>query len=635
MSEGRGPADRNADPTPPDVEGSPPSARLDRRSEEDAQPGIAGAGEAPHPLGIAYRLSLLSILVGVVAGLGAVAFRGLIALFHNLFFLGRLSFSYDANQHTATSPWGPLVILAPVVGAAIVVFLVKNFAPEAKGHGVPEVIDANYYHKGIVRPIVALIKSVASALSIGSGGAVGREGPIIQIGASFGSTLGQIIEMPTWQRITLVAAGAGGGIAATFNTPIGGILFAIEIMLHESSVRTLVPVGIATVTATYIGRLFFGPNPSFVIPSLVSSSFNLTDPRALISFVGLGILMGLASALFIRSLYWTEDVLLDWIPRSYYLRHGLSMLGVGITMYLCLRSLGHYYVQGVGYATIQDILSGGLGPILLLLLLYVLKLMVTSVTLGSGASGGVFSPALYMGGTLGAAYGLALGHFFPPLRAVGAPGFAVAGMAGVVGGTTGAAMAAIVMIFEMTRDYGVIIPMAITVVLSYGVRELFVDQSIYTQKLARRGHFVPLALQANFHYHRRARDIMDTNVVTVSPSTPLAHFLRSVREMDTARHFLVGSPDRVFGVISRDRALEAVAGTEPCRTPLDLVRRDYIVVNEDDIFFDVLSRMHRAHVPLALVKTHSADPARGTVLGIITKDEVADSLESAVDLFAD
>ena len=182
---------------------------------------------------VVLRFYALAVLVGLVAGLGAIVFRGLIALTHNLFFLGRLSVTYDANVHTASGPWEPLVILAPGAAALLVVFLVKNFAPEAKGHGVPEVMEAIYYNRGIIRPIVAVIKSVASALSIGSGGSAGREGPMIQVGAAFGSTLGQWIAMPPWQRITLIAGGAGGGIATSFNTPVGGILFAVEIVMHE------------------------------------------------------------------------------------------------------------------------------------------------------------------------------------------------------------------------------------------------------------------------------------------------------------------------------------------------------------------------------------------------------------------
>ncbi len=218
------------------------------------------------PLG-PLRLYACSILIGVVAACGAVVFRGLIAFFHNLLFLGFISFAYEANVHTPPSPWGPFVILVPVLGAVGVAFLVSNFAPEAKGHGVPEVMDAVYYGRGIVRPVVALIKSLASALSIGSGGAVGREGPIIQIGSSFGSTLGQILRVPGWQRITLIAAGAGAGIAATFNTPIGGVLFAVEIMLHEVSARTLVPVTIGHRDGRVRG------------PTFLRQSSRVRDPR--------------------------------------------------------------------------------------------------------------------------------------------------------------------------------------------------------------------------------------------------------------------------------------------------------------------------------------------------------------------
>src|SRR6516165_8097521 len=170
--------------------------------------------------------------------------------------------------HSA-EPLGPFVILAPVIGALAITFLVTKFAPEAQGHGVPEVMDAIYYRGGVIRPIVAFVKSLASAIAIGSGAAVGREGPIIQIGSALGSTLGQIIRMPPGQRITLVAAGAGAGIAATFNTPIGGVMFAVELMMPEVSVRTFLPVAIATGTATFVGRLFFGSQPAFTVPPVV------------------------------------------------------------------------------------------------------------------------------------------------------------------------------------------------------------------------------------------------------------------------------------------------------------------------------------------------------------------------------
>ena len=351
-----------------------------------------------------FYFSLLAILVGIVAGLGAVLFRGLIGLVHNILFLGRFSWIYDANAHTPASPWGAWVILVPVLGALGVAFLVQNFAPEAKGHGVPEVIDAIYYNRGRIRPVVAMVKALASALSIGSGGAVGREGPIIQIGSSMGSTLGQLLPMPAWQRIALIAAGAGGGIAATFNTPVGGILFVVELMMQEVSVRTLVPIALSTATATYIGRLFFGDHPSFVIPELQVPYFHISSPLVLLGYVGLGLLLGAVSALYIRSIYGFEDLFEKRIGGNYYLRHAGGMLLSGVLIYGTMAAFGHYYIEGVGYAAVQDVLTGTLTSVALLLTLCVLKLLLTSLTLGSGASGGIFSPALFIGATLGARF---------------------------------------------------------------------------------------------------------------------------------------------------------------------------------------------------------------------------------------
>ncbi len=184
-------------------------------------------------------MMVLAFATGVIAGVGAWGFRMLIGLVHNVLFLGEAVFTYDANVHTPASPWGWAVVFVPVVGAVVVAWLVKNFAPEAKGHGVPEVMDAIYYNEGRIRPRVAIIKSLASAISIGSGGSVGREGPIVQIGSAFGSTLGQIIPMRTQDRVTLIAAGAGAGIAATFNAPLGGVVFAIELLLVSTTARNL------------------------------------------------------------------------------------------------------------------------------------------------------------------------------------------------------------------------------------------------------------------------------------------------------------------------------------------------------------------------------------------------------------
>jgi CIC family chloride channel protein len=533
----------------------------------------------------APALWIMSILVGWVAGLGAVLFRALIGLLHNLLFLGKLSATYDANVHTPPSPWGPFVVFVPVVGALGVAFLVKNFAPEAKGHGVPEVMDAVYHRRGIIRPVVSVIKALASALSIGSGASIGREGPIIQIGSSFGSTLGQLLRLPVWQRITLIAAGAGGGIGATFNTPVGGVLFAVEIILHEVSARTLVPVVTATATATYVGELFFGPHPSFSIPALATPFVVLMKPILLAAYAGLGVISGLVSAVFIRSIYGGEAFFEKYVKGGYYVQHPAGMLVVGLLMYALMYRFGHYFVQGVGYATIQDILSGPAYPLLLLVLLFAAKLLATSLTLGSGASGGVFSPALFLGATSGAAFGMALNHFFPALH-ISPAAFAVAGMGGVVGGSTGAAMAAIVMIFEMTLDYSVIIPLTLTVAISYGVRRSLIKDSIYTRKLTLRGESVPETMRADVQLSRRAVEMMH----------PL-------------------SPE----------VLAAVAAEG------DGARSPFTAVQEDDSLWDVLAKMRANDASVALVQSNDG---HFTLQGEITRKDILDTLADDMELFS-
>ena len=600
-------------------------------SEEQRQEDDIPGSPAERPLGL-LRFSLLAVLIGIVAGLGAVVFRGLIAVFHNLLFLGKFSVSYNANLHTAASPWGAAIILVPVLGAAGVASLVKTFAPEAKGHGVPEVMDAIYYNKGVIRPMVAVIKAVASALSIGSGGSVGREGPIIQIGSSFGSTVGQWLRLPAWQRITAIAAGAGGGIAATFNTPVGGILFALEIMMHEVSARTLVPVAIATATATYVGRLIFGPHPSFVIPAFETPYFNLTSPWLIGAYVGLGILMGLVSVLFIRSIYGFEDFFDRYIPGGYYVRHMLAMLVVGVMIYLLLVHAGHYYVQGVGYATVQDLLEGRNGVVWFLLLLFALKLLATSLTLGSGASGGVFSPALFLGATLGGAYGVVLHHIFPGLS-ISTPAFVVAGMAGVVGGATGAAIAAVVMIFEMTLDYHVIIPMTITVAVSYGLRKLLQRESVYTLKLTRRGRSIPDSLQVNLQQTRRAGDVMDTRFAAVSADTGLEALSPMLREQPVPAYFLVQGSEAVAGVLMHQSLVNALSFGSNKRRVDEIATHRFIVVPETTPVIEVLSQMCRQDADVALVTGAEARGRVDEVRGVVTKERIADEMLRLKELF--
>jgi CIC family chloride channel protein len=582
-------------------------------------------------------LWLAAIVVGIIAGLGAVAFRALIAFFHNLFFLARFSFSYDANVHTSPGPWGPFIILAPVVGAVCVALLVKNFAPEAKGHGVPEVMDAIYYDKGVIRPIVALVKSVASAISIGSGGSVGREGPIIQIGAGFGSTLGQVLHLSLWQRITLIAAGTGGGIAATFNTPVGGLLFALEITMSEVSARTLVPVAIATATATYVGQMFFGPHPSFVIPAFEAPYFQLTKPWVLVAYAGIGVLMGLVSVLFIVSLYGFEKFFETRIKGGYYVQHPLGMLAVGVMMYVMLALFGHYYIEGVGYATIQDILSGSQFSLYLLVTLFALKLIATSLTLGSGASGGIFSPALFLGATLGTAYGTVLNHIYPSLG-ISPAGFAVAAMGAAIGGTTGAALAGIVMIYEMTMDYRVIIPMTITVALSYGVRRMLMRDNIYTRKLMLRGHNVPEALQTNFHLIRRASGIMDKHFAVAKGSQTIGHFTGTLSGEAPPALVVTDGGDNIVGVVILDQCGRDQCGEisrySASASLESMARTDYVMVSPDAPFSDILSAMRAKQASVALVAATGDLQHASKIKGVITEHRLVESLEEGLDMYS-
>jgi CIC family chloride channel protein len=575
--------------------------------------------------------SFLSVLIGAVAGLGAIFFRGLIALFHNLLFLGKLSVSYNASLHTLPSPLGPLVILVPVVAGIVVAYLVKNYAPEAKGHGVPEVIDAIHYQRGQMRPIVGVIKSLASALSIGSGGSVGREGPIVQIGSSFGATMGELLHMPTWQRITLIAGGAGGGIAATFNTPVGGVLFAVELMLHEVSARTLVPVMISTVTATYIGRIAFGPHPAFVIPAFALPDFHVTRPIVLLAYAGLGVLTGLVSALFISTLYAFESLFERTIGGSYYRQHVVGMFFVGLMMYALMAGFGHYYIEGVGYATVQDILSGTPMSLALITLLLGLKLLSTSLTLGSGASGGVFSPCLFMGATIGGAYGMTLKLLLPGVT-ISPAAFAVVGMAGMVGASTAAAITAIVMIFEMTLDYWVIVPMTLTVAVAYGIRRALIKDSIYTRKLVLRGHRTPEALQANIHFIRGAKFLMDTRIGTVPASETVEEFVERCSIDDRVKWFLVEEDHQIVGLVPRELCAEASA---PRGTKVgELARRDFCTVPEEMALARIYMTMRQRNASFALVRS-SRHASTEEMKGVITNPRIADAVAEGIEAFAE
>jgi CIC family chloride channel protein len=577
------------------------------------------------------RISALALGLGVVTGLGAVLFRGLIGLIHNLFFTGHAVIHYDANVFTAPAPWGALVIVVPMLGAVGVTFLVTHFAPEAKGHGVPEVMDAIYHKGGVIRPVVALVKSLASALAIGSGASVGREGPIIQIGSALGSTLGQTIRMPAGQRIALVAAGAGAGIAATFNTPIGGVMFAIELMMPEVSVETFLPVAIATGTATFVGRWFFGDTPAFHVPPLQAMAVDSNALIVLVLFAVLGALSGIAAAGFIRGLHLAEDSF-DRI-HSRYLRHMLGMLIVGVLMYTLLRTLGQYYVDGVGYATVQAILAGQITAFWLLASVGLCKAFATSISLGSGSSGGIFSPSLFMGAALGGAFASLLNAAGFPIH-LSVPAFAMVGMGAMVGGGTGAVMTAVTMIFEMTLDYSIVMPMIVAVAMSIGARRVLSRETIYTLKLVRRGRAIPKARHANMFLVRSAREVMDADIQVLPVTASFDDYLRQPEHAGRLRHVVVTDKGHLYGVIRVNTGIRR--GLESANTGVslgDVASRNFTVVREDETAFDVIRRMWRRNAIMAVVVRGRGVPRGSDVAGVITKEHVADSVADSVKAY--
>jgi CIC family chloride channel protein len=515
------------------------------------------------------------------------------------------------------------LFFSPIVGGLIVVWLVLQFAPEAKGHGVPEVMDSIFYKDGDIRWQVAVIKSLASALSIGTGAAVGREGPIIQIGAALGSAFSQAIHLARWQKVTLLSAGAGAGIAATFNTPLGGVLFALEILLPEVSNRTFLPVVIATGAATQVGRMLIGPDPAFTVPEiqfLPAHSFNLEEALA---FVLLGALCGLASWAFIRLLVVMEDGF-PKIPGGPYVQNVIGMAVVGAMMVGLTRTFGHSYIDGVGYYVIQSVLDKQMTGVGLLALLFVLKLVATTVSLGCGASGGIFSPSLYLGATLGGAFAAAVGVALPH-AGLTVPSAAIVGMAAMVGAGTGGVMTAIVMIFEMTRDYAVIVPVIVAVAVAAGVRRALIGETIYTVKLRHRGHRIPKERHINLYLVQQAQDVMERRFHLVKAGTSLKDALVDDAD-DDLRAIVVERAGRLVGLVPPRSGLWREARINPDSLIDRFVEHPPAICRDTDLLSVVLARLKRHRAGAAIVFEGAGRPRARDVVGVVTKRAIADAV---------
>ncbi|MGF0116921.1 chloride channel protein [Promicromonospora sp. Marseille-Q5078] len=492
---------------------------------------------------------ILALVIGALTGLGAIGFRWLIA-HTTLLFTGTADLAAtDVGEHPVhpSLPWlGPwFVVLAPVVGGLVYGPLVYRWAREARGHGVPEVMLAVARHGGRNRPRVAAVKALASAVCIGSGGSVGREGPIVQIGSALGSTVGQLGRMPADRLRTLAAAGGAAGIAATFNAPVAGVLFALELILRDFSARSFGLVVLASVTASVVARAVLGDDPFLTLPALT-----VDDARTYVLFALLGLLAGALGVGFTRVLYAIED-LCDRVWRGpEWARPAVG----GLLLGLLLLALPQLY--GVGYPVLSGAVDGRF-VVGLLLLLLVGKVVATSLTLGIGGSGGVFAPSLFVGGMLGAAFGQ-VAHQLAPGLAPSAGAFAVIGMGATFAGTARAPITAVVMLFELTGEYSIILPLMLAVVLATGVSRLLSSDTVYTLKLRRRG--------IDLDEHPADRVLGGVQVAAVMEEAPRAVAVDAALDDASSTLLASGRPalpvldgDRLVGQLRADLAAEELA----------------------------------------------------------------------------
>jgi chloride channel protein, CIC family len=461
---------------------------------------IPGSGPLPQPgqlkkgnFGIALepeviKISVYSLLIGLMGGLVAEGLLELIYFFTNLCFYGKFSFVISYPQYNHLGLW---VIVIPPIGGLIVGLMVYHWEPTLKGHGIPEAMEAVLFSHSRMRFRVAVLKPLATALAIGTGGPFGAEGPIIQTGAAVGSLFGQAIGLTPYYRRVLLAAGAAAGMAATFTAPLAGILVAVELLLFEFRARSFIPVSLAAAVATGVRIHFAGWAPLFP-----TAPYKLTGMNELWLFGVMGILMGGVGIGMIRALFWLEDFF-DHLPIK---RVAIWAPAIGAAI---LGIIGYFVPQvfGTGYDTIRDMLNNRLGAGSMVGI-SVAKFWALVISLGSGTTGGVFAPSLIVGGGIGGAFGMACRHFFPHL--VSDPAFyALVAMAAVFGGIARAPFTSIVFLFELSHNPNALMPLIVCVMVADGFVRLFSRDSVMTGKLVKRGlivlqdYSVPVLMRAH------------------------------------------------------------------------------------------------------------------------------------------
>jgi chloride channel protein, CIC family len=533
-----------------------------RRNVDMATDRVRRLARAQH-----LRLLLLAAVVGMVAGMGAVGVKALIAGVQWLLWgSGR-----DILESVAHVPHWRLLIL-PAVGGLVVGPLVWFTARDASGHGVPEVVEALLMRGGIIRGRVGVVKACAAALTLGSGGSAGREGPMIQIGASLGSVIAQITRLSEDGVRTLVGAGAAGGLAAAFNAPIAGSLFALEVVLGDFAIASFSPVVMAGVTATAISRAFSGETQVFSIPP-----YTLMSPMEFVPYVLLGLLAGFVAVGFTLFLYgqekaWERTSLPPWAKPA------VGGLIVGAV------ALAFPEILGVGHVAMDRMLQGQL-PMGLLLALVVAKIVATSLTLGSGGSGGVFVPSLFVGSALGGAVGTAVQRWAPFPH--GGPGaYALVGMGAVVAATSHAPLTGIVIMLEMTGDYQIILPVMLACIISSVVASSLKEESIYTQKLKFKGIVMRQGREETILRHTSVSSVLHTEYRSFHEDAPLATVLGEALGVSQTTFPVVDPDGHLAGVIrvqDLHRSLEDRGFLEAVLVAADLASPTRVLHQSDNV----------------------------------------------------
>lgn len=554
----------------------------------------------------AIALMVVATAVGVGSGYGAVLFTRLIQAIHELAF-GKILYVLGFM--------GPYyVIVVPAIGGILVGPMVYFFAREAKGHGVPEVMAAIALRGGRIRPIVGVVKIVASAITIGTGGSVGREGPMVQIGAALGSVVGQMLRLSEGQVSILVACGAAGGVAAAFNAPVAGAIFALEVIVADFSVNNFASVVVSSVVAAAIGRVWLGSTPAFSVPT-----YTMVSAWELLFYVGLGLVTAAAGTAFVWVLYRIEDLFDAWkFPEYAKTVPGGFMVGV----------LGFFLPQvfGVGYEAIGNALLGQLGAGLLLLLL-VAKSLATSITIGSGGSGGIFAPSLFLGAMLGGFWGTGVHQFFPDITAPSGA-YAVVGMAAFFASAARAPLTSIIIVFEMTNDYRLILPLMLATVVSTILAESLNKESIYTMKLVRRG----------IHLERhRDIDVMQGVLVgevmsrDISPAPASMSLNELAAELDRSHHHglpVVDERGNLYGIVTlKDLESAALRPDADQLTVKDIATTNPIVAYPDEPMWRAIRRLAEHRLGRLPVVERNA-PQR--LLGMIRRHDVIRAYDAAI-----